>query len=98
VHKHEGTQRAGAARLHEALNRDPEVVTAYVNRGYMLNDLHQAAGGLRTDFESALKREPTTARRTWDSPMRTSICINRRQRCDRRNWQNEHWAIQGIFT
>jgi tetratricopeptide (TPR) repeat protein len=57
VHKHEGLNEEARRDFTEALNRDPNVVTAYVNRGYTLNDLHQpkAAGA---DFEAALKREP----------------------------------------
>jgi tetratricopeptide (TPR) repeat protein len=57
VHKHQGLSEQARQDFTEALNRDSEVVTAYVNRGYMLNDLHQAKAAA-TDFESALKREP----------------------------------------
>ena len=39
------------------LARDPSVVTAYVNRGYLLNDLHQPQAAA-ADFEAALNREP----------------------------------------
>jgi Tfp pilus assembly protein PilF len=42
VHKHQGLSEQARQDFTEALDRDPEVVTAYVNRGYMLNDLHQA--------------------------------------------------------
>ncbi len=45
------------ADFSETLQRDPEVVTAYVNRGYVLHDLHQPRDAA-ADFESALKREP----------------------------------------
>ena len=57
VHKHQGLSDEARQDFTEALDRDPNVVTAYVNRGYMLNDLHQAPAAA-TDFESALKREP----------------------------------------
>jgi tetratricopeptide (TPR) repeat protein len=57
VHKHQGLSEQARQDFTEALVRDPEVVTAYVNRGYMLNDLHQAQLAAE-DFESALKREP----------------------------------------
>ncbi|HKF50421.1 MAG TPA: tetratricopeptide repeat protein [Terracidiphilus sp.] len=57
VHKHEGMSEAAREDFTEALNRDPEVVTAYVNRGYMLNDLHQPKAA-SDDFEAALKRDP----------------------------------------
>ncbi|MGE0404739.1 MAG: tetratricopeptide repeat protein [Candidatus Korobacteraceae bacterium] len=41
----------------ETLRRDPKIVTAYVNRGYILNDL-QNAEAATTDFRAALKFEP----------------------------------------
>ncbi len=57
VHKHQGLSELARQDFTEALERDPEVVTAYVNRGYMLNDLHQARAAA-SDFQSALQREP----------------------------------------
>ena len=57
VHKHQGLSGQARQDFTEALNRDPEVVTAYVNRGYMFNDLHQPQAAAE-DFQSALKREP----------------------------------------
>lgn len=57
VHKHEGDSQKAEEDFTEALKRDPNVVTAYVNRGYMLNDLHRPDEAA-TDFEAALKREP----------------------------------------
>ena len=57
VHKHEGMSEQARLDFTEVLERDPEVVTAYVNRGYMLNDLHQP-GPAAADFEAALTREP----------------------------------------
>jgi tetratricopeptide (TPR) repeat protein len=57
VHKARGMSEQAEADFTETLNRDPEVVTAYVNRGYMLNDMHQARAAA-DDFGSALKREP----------------------------------------
>ena len=55
--KYEGEKEQAVRDFTEALNRDPTVVTAYVNRGYMLNDLQhpQAASA---DFETALQKEP----------------------------------------
>jgi tetratricopeptide (TPR) repeat protein len=57
VHKHQGLKEQAKDDFTEALKRDPNVVTAYVNRGYMLNDLHkpQAAAA---DFRAAITREP----------------------------------------
>jgi len=57
VHKHEGILELARQDFSEALARNAEVVTAYVNRGYVLNDLRQPQASA-DDFESALKREP----------------------------------------
>ncbi|MHB1745646.1 MAG: tetratricopeptide repeat protein, partial [Acidobacteriaceae bacterium] len=57
VHKHNGQLEQALLDFNETLERDPNVVTAYVNRGYVLNDLHKPAAAA-ADFESALKREP----------------------------------------
>jgi tetratricopeptide (TPR) repeat protein len=57
VHKQAGLLAQAQEDFTEALARDPNVVTAYVNRGYVLHDLRQAAAAA-ADFESALKREP----------------------------------------
>lgn len=57
VHKHNGDKEQAREDFTEALQRDPEVETAYVNRGYMLNDLHEPREAA-DDFEAALKREP----------------------------------------
>ena len=57
AHKHAGQLQQAQRDFSLALERDPDVVTAYVNRGYVLHDLHQAAAAV-SDFEAALKREP----------------------------------------
>lgn len=57
VHKHEGKRELARQDFTETLNRDPSVVTAYVNRGYLLNDLHEAKAAA-ADFDAALQREP----------------------------------------
>jgi tetratricopeptide (TPR) repeat protein len=57
VHKRAGLLDQARADFSQALERDPEMVTAYVNRGYVLHDLHQPEAAA-ADFESALKREP----------------------------------------
>lgn len=57
VHKHQRQFEAARQDFTETLKRDPGVVTAYVNRGYMLNDLHHASEAA-ADFEAALKLEP----------------------------------------
>lgn len=56
-HKHTGQREAAAKDFTEAIARDPHATTAYVNRGYMLNDLHQPQEAA-VDFETALKQEP----------------------------------------
>jgi tetratricopeptide (TPR) repeat protein len=58
VHKQQGRSEQAREDFTETLKRDPEVVTAYVNRGYMLNDLRRPQEAA-ADFESALKRDPT---------------------------------------
>jgi tetratricopeptide (TPR) repeat protein len=57
VHKHNGQREEALQDFTRVLDRDPNVVTAYVNRGYILNDLHRSKAAA-ADFESALKREP----------------------------------------
>ena len=57
VHKHQKMSEQARQDFTEALQRDPSVVTAYVNRGYMLNDLHQSQLAA-ADFETALTHEP----------------------------------------
>ncbi len=57
AHKHVGQLDQAQNDFNHALERDPEIVTAYVNRGYVLHDLHQPEAAV-SDFESALKREP----------------------------------------
>ncbi len=57
VHKHEEMKEEAVKDFTEVLHRDPTVVTAYNNRGYLLNDLHRPQEAA-ADFESALKREP----------------------------------------
>lgn len=57
VHKHNNQAQEATNDFTETLKRDPNVVTAYVNRGYMLNDLRRPQDAA-ADFEAALKREP----------------------------------------
>jgi tetratricopeptide (TPR) repeat protein len=57
VYKHDGDLDKAVQYFTEALDRDPNVVTAYTNRGYVLNDLHQPERAA-ADFEEAIKREP----------------------------------------
>ena len=57
VHKHNGQLEEARADFTKALERDPDVVTAYVNRGYVLHDLGESRPAV-ADFEAALKRDP----------------------------------------
>jgi tetratricopeptide (TPR) repeat protein len=57
AHKHAGQLDEAQKDFSEALERDSDLVTAYVNRGYVLHDLHRPEAAA-ADFESALKREP----------------------------------------
>lgn len=57
AHKYYGQRDQAIKDFTEALNRDPNTVTAYVNRGYVLNDLHQPRAAA-ADFQAAVKREP----------------------------------------
>lgn len=60
VRKHDGDLELARQDFSEALARDPNIATAYVNRGYVLHDLHhpQAAS---SDFEAALRLDPKDA-------------------------------------
>ena len=57
VHKKRGLNEQAVADFTETIHRDPEAVTAYVNRGYVENDLRQSQPAA-ADFESALKLQP----------------------------------------
>ncbi len=57
VHKHNGQLEEARADFTKALERDPDVVTAYVNRGYVLHDLRESRPAA-ADFEAAIKRDP----------------------------------------
>jgi tetratricopeptide (TPR) repeat protein len=57
AHKHARLLDQAREDFTQVLARDPNVVTAYVNRGYVLHDLHQPEAAA-ADFQSALNREP----------------------------------------
>ncbi len=58
VYKHNGRNEQAEQAFSEAIKRDPDnVTTAYVNRGYVLNDLHEPESAA-ADFETAIKMEP----------------------------------------
>lgn len=60
VHEHDGQLQLAREDFSEALDRNPDIATAYVNRGYVLHDLHRPREAA-ADFESALKLEPKDA-------------------------------------
>lgn len=57
AHKHGGQLQEARTDFTLAIERDPGMVTAYVNRGYVLHDLRQGPAA-SADFEAALKLEP----------------------------------------
>jgi tetratricopeptide (TPR) repeat protein len=57
AHKHAGQLEQAEHDFSQTLTRDPNLVTAYVNRGYVLHDLGQATAAV-ADFEAALQRQP----------------------------------------
>lgn len=57
VYKHNGDRDQAIAAFTEALHRDNTVVTAYVNRGFVLNDESKPQEA-SADFKEAIQREP----------------------------------------
>ncbi len=57
VYKHAGDLEQAQAAFTRTVERGPEVVTAYVNRGFVRHDLRQGAAAA-SDFEAALKLDP----------------------------------------
>jgi Flp pilus assembly protein TadD len=57
AHKHNGQVDEAREDFTRVLARDPNVVTAYVNRGYILHDLRESKASA-ADFEAAIQRDP----------------------------------------
>src|SRR5216684_5495171 len=57
LHARDGEPREALADFTRALERDPKMATGYVNRGYVLNDLHEPAKAVK-DFQTALQLQP----------------------------------------
>lgn len=57
VHKKRGLNEQAVADFTETIHRNPDAVTAYVNRGYVENDLRRSQPAA-ADFEAAIKLEP----------------------------------------
>jgi len=60
VYKHSGDLNKAVDGFTVALRRDPSVVTAYTNRGFVYNDLHKPALAA-ADFEESIKLRPNAA-------------------------------------
>jgi tetratricopeptide (TPR) repeat protein len=54
VHAHNGESREALADFTRALERDPNMATGYVNRGFILNDLREPDKATR-DFQTAIR-------------------------------------------
>jgi tetratricopeptide (TPR) repeat protein len=57
VHAHDGELAAARKDFSLAIERDPQMATGYVNRGFVLNDLKEPGRSSR-DFRTALKLRP----------------------------------------
>ncbi len=57
VYVHNGDLQAALENFTRALELDPKMATGYVNRGFVWNDLKQAAKASK-DFQTALKLQP----------------------------------------
>jgi tetratricopeptide (TPR) repeat protein len=57
VHTHDGQLRDAVADYTRALERDPKMALGYANRGFVLNDLRQAANAVN-DFKTAIQLQP----------------------------------------
>lgn len=57
VYKHNGDLDQAEAAFSRAIDRGPNVATAYVNRGFVLHDQRKGAAAA-ADFEAALRLEP----------------------------------------
>ena len=57
LHVRDGKRQEALADFTRALERDPKMTTGYVNRGFVLNDLHQAGKAVK-DFQTAIQLQP----------------------------------------
>jgi tetratricopeptide (TPR) repeat protein len=57
LHVRDGKTQEALADFTRAVERDPKMTTGYVNRGYVLNDLHQAGKAVK-DFQTAIQLQP----------------------------------------
>ncbi|HEX4426835.1 MAG TPA: tetratricopeptide repeat protein [Terriglobales bacterium] len=57
LHVHDGQSEEALADFTRAIERDPKMTTGYANRGFVLNDLHQAGKAVK-DFQTAIQLQP----------------------------------------
>jgi tetratricopeptide (TPR) repeat protein len=57
VHEHDGKSREALADYTRAIERDPKLTLAYVNRGYVLNDVDEPGKAVK-DFQIAIQLQP----------------------------------------
>jgi tetratricopeptide (TPR) repeat protein len=57
VHAHKGELNDALNDFTQAVERDPRMAAGYANRGFVLNDLHEADKAVK-DFENALQIQP----------------------------------------
>jgi tetratricopeptide (TPR) repeat protein len=57
LHVRDGKSQEALADFTRAVERDPKMTTGYVNRGFVLNDLHQAGKAVK-DFQTAIQLQP----------------------------------------
>jgi tetratricopeptide (TPR) repeat protein len=57
LHVHDGQSQEALADFTHAVERDPKMATGYANRGFVLNDLHQAGQAVK-DFQTAIQLQP----------------------------------------
>ena len=57
VHAHDKKPREALVDFSRALERDPNMATGYVNRGFILNDLREPANAAK-DFQTAIRLQP----------------------------------------
>jgi tetratricopeptide (TPR) repeat protein len=57
LHVRNGQPEEALADFTKAVERDPKMTTGYANRGFVLNDLHQAGKAVK-DFQTAIQLQP----------------------------------------
>jgi tetratricopeptide (TPR) repeat protein len=57
IHAHKGELKEAINDYTQSLERDPQMATGYVNRGFVLNDMRGASKAIK-DFQTALQIQP----------------------------------------